>query len=270
MTSLLPEVKEFRLDFGLLPGSGQLLVECPISSYNLWLCACRSARVALRPGLDDARLGGAFRWEASRRDEAVEFNVAQLMKEATGARREYALDDGIDDLDDGLAPLSNLTGKLELLRIHSGVLASGDFRVTLSLQCGRCLEAVTQEVAVRFAESFRPLTDVQTGRFLPPEEFEGQAEDLTDEALLIDAQHILDITEVVRQNIWLSVPIVAACDYLDPASGKPDQDACPKYIGLLSETKLTGEEGEESTAEAAGIDPRWQSLLALQKELTSD
>lgn len=200
----------------------------------------------------------------------MEFNVAQLMKEATGARREYALDDGIADLDDGLAPLSNLTGTLELLRIHSGVLARGDFRVTLSLQCGRCLEAVTHDVTVRFAESFRPLTDVQTGRFLPPEEFEGQAEDLTDEALLIDAQHILDITEVVRQNIWLSVPIVAACDYVDPASGEPDHDACPKYIGLLSETDFGGQAGEESTAEAAGIDPRWRSLLALQNELTSD
>ncbi len=200
----------------------------------------------------------------------MEFNVAQLMKEATGARREYALNDGIADLDDGLTPLSNLTGKLELLRIHSGVLARGDFRVTLSLQCGRCLEAVTPDVTVRFAESFRPLTDVQTGRFLPPEEFEGQSEDLTDEALLIDAQHILDITEVVRQNIWLSVPIVAACDYVDAASGKLDQDACPKYIGLLSETELAGEEGEASTAEAADIDPRWQSLLALQNELTSD
>ena len=200
----------------------------------------------------------------------MEFNVAQLMKEATGARREYALDDDISDLDDGLTPLSNLTGQLELLRIHSGVLASGDFRVTLSLQCGRCLEAVTHDVTVRFAESFRPLTDVQTGRFLPPEEFEGQSEDLTDEALLIDAQHILDITEVVRQNIWLSVPIVAACDYVDAASGKLNQDACPKYIGLLSETELAGAEGEASTAEAADIDPRWQSLLALQNELTSD
>ncbi len=200
----------------------------------------------------------------------MEFNVAQLMKEATGARREYALDDEIAELDDGLTPSSNLTGKLELLRIHSGVLASGDLRVTLSLQCGRCLEAVTNDVRVRFAESFRPLTDVQTGRFLPPEEFEGQTEDLTDEALLIDAQHILDITEVVRQNIWLSVPIVAACDYVDPASGIPDQDACPKFMGLLSETDLAGEEGDEATAEGAGIDPRWQSLLALQNELTSD
>ncbi len=196
----------------------------------------------------------------------MEFNVAQLMKEPTGARRDFTLDDDISELDSGLTPLSPLTGTLELLRIHSGVLARGDFHVTMSLQCGRCLEPVTFPVPVRFAESFRPLTDIQTGRFLSPEEFEGQAEDLTDEALLIDAQHILDITEVVRQNIWLSMPIVAACDYRDPASGDLDPDACPKYIDLLSDSALGEPQGTQTPSEAAGIDPRWEALLALQNE----
>ena len=196
----------------------------------------------------------------------MEFNVAQLMKEATGARREFDLDDDITNLDGGLTPLSHLTGRLELLRIHSGVLATGDFRVELSLQCGRCLEPVSIAVSVEFSESFRPLTDIQTGRFLSPEEFEGQAEDLTDEALLIDAQHILDISEVVRQNIWLSVPIVAACDYTDPASGAADPDACPKYVNLLSESALAEPPGKQTPSEAKGIDPRWEALLALQDE----
>ena len=196
----------------------------------------------------------------------MEFNVAQLMKEATGARREFDLDDDITNLDGGLTPLSHLTGRLELLRIHSGVLATGDFRVELSLQCGRCLEPVSIAVSVEFSESFRPLTDIQTGRFLSPEEFEGQAEDLTDEALLIDAQHILDISEVVRQNIWLSVPIVAACDYTDPASGGADPDACPKYVNLLSESALADPPGKQTPSEAKGIDPRWEALLALQDE----
>lgn len=200
----------------------------------------------------------------------MEFNVAQLMKEAIGASREHELDDDITNLDGGLTPLSHLTGSLELLRIHSGVLATGDFRVALSLQCGRCIEPVSVRVSVEFSESFRPLTDIQTGRFISPEEFEGQAEDLTDEALLINAQHILDISEVVRQNIWLSVPIVAACDYVDPVSGAADPDACPKYIQLLSESALAGTSGEQTRAEAEGIDPRWAALLALQNEPGSE
>ncbi len=208
--------------------------------------------------------------ETGQEDRKMEFNVAQLMKEATGARREFVLDDDIADLDGGLTPLSNLTGNLELLRIHSGILATGDLRVELSLQCGRCLEPVSISAFVKFSESFRPLTDIQTGRFLLPEEFEGQAEDLTDEALLIDAQHILDITEVVRQNIWLSIPIVAACDYTDPVSGAHDPDACPKYLNLLSESALAGSLDEQTPAEAKGIDPRWEALLSLQDEPPSD
>ncbi|MCY4080686.1 MAG: DUF177 domain-containing protein [Caldilineaceae bacterium] len=196
----------------------------------------------------------------------MEFNVAQLMKEATGARREYDLDDDITNLDGGLTPLSNLKGNLELLRIHSGVLATGAFRIALSLECGRCLEPVSIPVSVEFSESFRPLTDIQTGRFLSPEEFEGQAEDLTDEALLIDAQHILDISEVVRQNIWLAIPIVAACEYIDPEKGAADPDACPKYLELLSESALDEPSGKQAPSGAEGIDPRWEALLALQNE----
>lgn len=196
----------------------------------------------------------------------MEFNVAQLMKEATGACREFALDDDITDLDDGLTPCSRLTGALELLRINSGVLASAEFQVTLSLQCGRCLEPVSCPVTLAFAESFRPLTDVQTGRFLSPDEFEGQTEDLTDEALIINAQHILDISEVVRQNIWLSIPYVAGCNYFDPVSGEPDQDACPNYRNLLSDSALSSPESAKTPAEAAGIDPRWEALLALKDE----
>lgn len=196
----------------------------------------------------------------------MEFNVAQLMKEATGARREYELDDDITNLDGGLTPLSKLKGNLELLRIHSGVLATGAFGVALSLECGRCLEPVSIPVSVEFSESFRPLTDIQTGRFLSPEEFEGQTEDLTDEALLIDAQHILDISEVVRQNIWLAIPIVAACEYIDPENGNSDPDACPKYLELLSESALANPSGKETPSGAEGIDPRWEALLALQNE----
>ena len=200
----------------------------------------------------------------------MEFNVAQLMKESTGARREFSLDDDIADLDAALTPLTNLTGALELLRIHSGVLARGDFAVELSLQCGRCLEPVSVPVSVRFSESFRPLTDIQTGRFLPPEEFEGQAEDLTDEALLIDAQHILDISEVMRQNIWLSLPIVASCTYTDPATGALNPDACPDYLKLISESDLASSSGEQTPTGSEGIDPRWAALLALQEKPSHD
>ena len=150
------------------------------------------------------------------------------------------------------------------------MLASGDLRVTVSLQCGRCLEPVSHDASVKFVESFRPLTDVQTGRFLLPEEFEGQTEDLTDEALLIDTQHILDISEVVRQNIWLSIPVVAGCGYIDPAIGAPNPDACPNYLQLLSDSDRAQISGAQTRAEAAGIDPRWEALLALQDDKTSD
>lgn len=195
----------------------------------------------------------------------MEFNVAQLLKEPTGARRQYPLDDDIQNLDPALSPQSNLTGTLQLLRIHSGILARGDFQVVLEVECSRCLEPVILPVRVQFEESFRPLTDVGTGRFLPPNEFEGQEDDLSDEALLIDDQHILNISELLRQSIWLSLPISVGCVFAEPAQ-------CPNFLALQAELDALNADEEEdvSPAEAAGIDPRWAALLALQDESADD
>lgn len=189
----------------------------------------------------------------------MQFNVAQLLKEQTGATRDYELDESIEGLDSGLEPLTNLTGNLRLLRIHSGILARGAFDVTLEVTCNRCLEPVSMQVQTRFEENFRPLTDVETGRFIPPQEFKGQEDDLTDAALLISDLHILDISEVVRQNIWLSLPMAPGCTYSDPQN-------CPNFTQRLEEMEKVHEDLNEEAAQRANIDPRWSALLALQEE----
>ena len=147
----------------------------------------------------------------------MQFNVAQLLKEPIGATRTYQLDENLTGLDPELIALSPLTGTLQLLRTHSGVLGTGRFDVTVQMDCGRCLEPIAAQVEAIFEESFRPLTEVTTGRYLLPDEFEGEEEELEDSALIIDERHILDISEVLRQSIWLCAddPPLSVC----PAGG---------------------------------------------------
>ncbi|MCA1554367.1 MAG: hypothetical protein LC737_08315, partial [Chloroflexi bacterium] len=61
----------------------------------------------------------------------MEFNVAQLMKERTGATRQYKLDENLDGLDPEIAASEPLVGTVNLMRTIEGVLATGDLRTTL-------------------------------------------------------------------------------------------------------------------------------------------
>ncbi len=71
----------------------------------------------------------------------------------------------------------------------------------------RCLSPLVAPVRFNVEEIFHPTTEIATGRPLRVDEYEGDVDDLDDAALLIDDKHILDIREVVRQNIWLALPM---------------------------------------------------------------
>ncbi len=195
----------------------------------------------------------------------MQFNVAQLLKEPTGAVRRYELNERLTGLDPELRFLGPLVGTLQLLRTNSGVLATGDFSTAVQTNCNRCTEPIAQEVRFSLAEHFRPLTEVTTGRYLPPEEFEGEEEDLEDTALLIDERHILSIEEVVRQAVWLAMPMYPGCNWI----GGGD---CPNLIKRLSELDQLEDIGfvnDPRRATEEEIDPRWAALLKLRNDAES-
>jgi uncharacterized metal-binding protein YceD (DUF177 family) len=118
---------------------------------------------------------------------------------------------------------------------------------------------------VRFEieENFRPLTEVQSGRFIHPDDFEGTSADLEDEALLIDEQHMLDLGEIVRQSLWLATPMVPGCNW--EGAGE-----CPNLTAYMQEVEGLERDTEESDVQDQGIDPRWAALLALQSDGTDE
>ena len=187
------------------------------------------------------------------------FNVAQLLKETTGATRKYDLVDDISQLDPELEPLNPLVGTLQILRTHSGVLISGELSTAVRVNCDRCLGPFVMPVRFTLQESFRPLTDIATGRYIRPDEFEGSASDLEDEALLINENHILNLAEVVRQAIWLSLPMYPTCD-----DAGLEQCTNEESIALMQENSIDIDEIEQSEPP---LDPRWAGLLSLKHDL---
>ncbi len=193
----------------------------------------------------------------------MQFNVAQLLKESTGATRRYELTESVDGLDEELRFLGPLVGTVQLLRTNSGVLATGELSSVVQVTCNRCLEPIAAAVRFNLEESFRPLTEVYTGRYLRPDEFEGSEEELEDAALLIDERHILDLSEVVRQAVWLALPMYPSCNW-EGSGVCPNLGKRMAELGDLADIELyTDEEGPHEEDE---IDPRWAALLKLRSD----
>jgi uncharacterized protein len=194
----------------------------------------------------------------------MQFNVAQLLKEPIGAIRRYELQEALDPLDPELEFLGPLIGTLQLIRVNTGILATGEFSTAVRVTCNRCLEPIAMPVRFFLEENFHPSTEVYTGRPLRKEEYEGDADEFEDQSLTIDPNHILDIQESVRQNIWLAMPMYPACNWT--GSGE-----CPNltaYLQSLQGITFTPEGAASAVKES--IDPRWQTLLELQDRNNSE
>ncbi len=170
------------------------------------------------------------------------YNVAQLLKGATGAYRRYDIREEIRNLDPDLEPVSPLVGSVTLMRTSQGILTTGKLRTTLRTTCRRCLEAADVKVEVDLEEEFHPVMRIAEAPVdnVPDEEY--------DEALLIDEHHMLDLREVVRQGLWLAAPMEALCS--------------PGCLGLCPHCGGNRNLGECRCEEAA-VDPRWAALQAL-------
>ncbi|MCB0129522.1 MAG: DUF177 domain-containing protein [Caldilineaceae bacterium] len=192
----------------------------------------------------------------------MQFNVAQLLQERIGSTRTYELVEDISELDSELDALGPLVGTLHFVRIHSGILVTGELSTAVRMDCNRCLAPIATPVRFAVEESYRPLTEVSTGRYLRPEEFEGEEDDLEDAALIINAHHILDISEIVRQNIWLAAPMIPGCNWEGPGECPNFQEHLASLDGIVYGPVNAPAANEEET-----INPRWSALLSLREEL---
>ena len=173
----------------------------------------------------------------------LEFNVAQLLKAPVGTTRRYELEENAHELVAELRPVAPITGQVQLLHVPGGVLATGQLQTMVATECKRCLRPLELPTRFEIEEEFKSTVDVLTGTALPVDPAE-------DTALLIDAQHILNLGEIIRQDLLLAAEPVALC--------RPDcRGLCPNCGSDLNE----GPCGCQTEIE----DPRWAALSRLLK-----
>ncbi len=173
----------------------------------------------------------------------MQYNVAQLLKEPIGSTRSYQLEEVLS----GAGRFADqVNGPVQLLRTHQGILTKAELEVDAVLTCGRCLVEYPLDITIRFEEEFFPIVDINTGAKLSiPGESEGAS---------IDANHNLDLTEVLRQYAITDLPMKPLC--------RPD------CLGLchLCGANLNQKKCQCGRAE---IDPRWRNLAELLQQQQS-
>jgi uncharacterized protein len=178
--------------------------------------------------------------------DSLRFNVAQLMKDAVGAYRhaDVAADllELAPDLDiaEGGSP-SAVEGSLRMMHTNQGIFVQGKLIGETQLACARCLEPVPVDFEVYLEEMFVPTVDMATGKLIEPEE--------EDQALWIDEHHTLDLTEVLRQNVLLELPVHVLCK-------EECRGLCPECGTNLNQSTCSC---------GPDVDPRWASLTELLK-----
>jgi len=165
----------------------------------------------------------------------MRINVSQQLKESIGAIQNYKVSGVSDVIGNGSS--NNIQGEVSLIRTNRSILAKGALHTVIKITCSRCLSLFDCPLAINIEEEYFPISDVVSGTHIPlPEEPGG---------FTIDEHHILDLTEAVRQNALLAIPMKPLCREdcagLCPECGHNlNQGAC----GCLSQR----------------MDPRWAEL----------
>ena len=166
-----------------------------------------------------------------------------------GSMREMTLtvpapaDLGIEVL--GVAEGAPVDLDLRLEAVMEGVLVTGTARTTLTGECARCLEPLTEEIEVGLQELYvyedHAITDPDQG-------------DEDDEVSMLQ-DDLVDLEPLLRDAVVLALPFQPLC-----------RDDCP---GLCTECGARLADDPDHTHEAA-IDPRWAALAQLDDPLDTN
>ncbi|MCO5217651.1 MAG: DUF177 domain-containing protein [Thermomicrobiales bacterium] len=179
-------------------------------------------------------------------DDDLIIKVSSLLMESIGSTRKVNVYLTRFSLDEDLTA-TDVSASIVLTRLNRGVLASGSATGSVELECVRCLNTYEQSFTVKFAEQFRQITEVLDGRGVTPPREEPEDDEGDDElAFEINDAHELDLTELLRQWILLSLPMTPVCGKDCPgpqAYGGNEEDVIDARFAALQD--LLDTEGEQ-------------------------
>ena len=184
------------------------------------------------------------------------FNIAQLLKDPVGATRKLELAtaeltlydeaNGVSTQSQSKIEAKRIEGSVKATTLRASVLVQGDVAALVTLECSRCLEIFDLPVEAALEEQFEPTIDVYTGAPMRRDD-----QERSDTAFDIDANHMMDLSEPVRQALLVALPMKPLCR--EDCAG-----ICPECGANRNEVKC-GHDRETT-------DDRWSGLRSLRLE----
>jgi uncharacterized protein len=172
----------------------------------------------------------------------MQINVSQLLKAPVGAVRNYQVS-SVVAIDSGDCQSRPVRGEVSLIRTDRGILVRGTLNSEANVTCSRCLAVFSYQLDFKMEEEYFPTVDTDTGASIAVPGEPG--------CFVIDEQHMLDLTEAMRQYALLAMPMKPLCR----------QDCA----GLCPEC---GHNLNRGPCDCPGptVDPRWAELARLAAE----
>lgn len=162
----------------------------------------------------------------------LKFNVAQLLREMIGARREHTFTEAALPLDETLV-LRDISGHVVFTRTATGVFVDVHAQGQVRLTCVRSLEEFDYPITIHARDEFHSVIDVVSGSALPkpPDE----------DPFFLDELHMADVGEAIRTYTLLELP-------LNPIS--------PTYRDTPVRYSVQSADTDEATDDADAVDHR--------------
>ncbi|MBM4467740.1 MAG: hypothetical protein FJ014_19690 [Chloroflexi bacterium] len=127
-------------------------------------------------------------------NKMMKFNLARLLDEPAGSKMSFDIDEAQQRLAEDLR-VDFVRGTVEFTRSNRGIFGKGQLHSQIQLECARCLETFSQPLDFHLEAQFGlPPIKPQEGTTFP-----------------IGVNGILDLTEALREQILLDLPMRPLC-----------------------------------------------------------
>ena len=124
----------------------------------------------------------------------IRLNLARLLEEPVGSKMRFDIDEAQQRLAEDLF-VEFVRGTIEFARTNRGIFGEGQLHSQVQLECARCLEIFSQPIDFHLESQFGvPPVRPQGGTIFP-----------------IGVKGILDLTEALREQILLDLPMRPLC-----------------------------------------------------------
>ncbi len=159
----------------------------------------------------------------------MKIDITNLLKR-TGNGVRIKEEETLSFPEDGLTTTGPVKVAVHLVNIGNSILVTGNFKAKVKLACVRCLKEFECPIMVGMEEEY-----ARTPRTVPSKggEVELKEKDFTFE---IDDDNTIDLTEAIRQNLLIALPIKPLCSKsckgIDSTKGKKEKGVDPRLAKL--------------------------------------